>query len=440
MATKTRNRVKKFYDLQEIAFSGRAARVDRDKNVIRGVKLLGLESVNNATYKDSALASDYSLYEGADCFFDHPGNPTSPRGYGEKFGKIRGVSHKKGVGLFGDIHFNPKHNLAEQVLWDVENSPESVGMSPNHRVEATENSSGRKIVERIARVRSVDIVSNPATTQSLFEHEDEMRKPTLRSLLKLATPHGQKFVNLLEGDHGLDVTAPIDVLGDMKPAEAVADALAQTAVAIFMDETVSPEETGSKIAELAAIVQEVKAKVEPGGLGLAEPDSEEVVDEIEELANEDISSEETPEVPAEEAPAGEFPPEDAPPAEDAPAEDAPAEDAPAEEEDDEEKKKKKVNATESVIEKQIANLSKIVLRMDRREKARNFLESANVPVDGSKIAELMECKNESAMRDVMESWPGKRRGAARPNIRVNAIKPAEIPTDFRDLKRRYVSK
>ena len=39
-----------------------------------------------------------------------------------------------GEGLFADFHFNPKHALAEQLLWDAEHAPENVGFS--HNVEA----------------------------------------------------------------------------------------------------------------------------------------------------------------------------------------------------------------------------------------------------------------------------------------------------------------
>ena len=71
-------------------------------------------------------------------------------------------------GLFADFHFNPKHALAEQLLWDAEHAPENVGFS--HNVEArTARRGDRLVVEAITRVQSVDLVADPATTRGLFE-------------------------------------------------------------------------------------------------------------------------------------------------------------------------------------------------------------------------------------------------------------------------------
>ena len=89
---------------------------------------------------------------------------------------IRGV--KAGSdGLFADFHFNPKHTLSEQLLWDAEHAPENVGFS--HNVEArTARRGDRVVVEAITRVQSVDLVADPATTRGLFEsHPDEQAAP-----------------------------------------------------------------------------------------------------------------------------------------------------------------------------------------------------------------------------------------------------------------------
>ncbi len=75
------------------------------------------------------------LYEDAKVNVNHPkGNPAGPRDYQDRIGTIRGVAMRAGEGLFGDFHFNPKHALAEQLMWDAEHAPENVGFS--HNVEA----------------------------------------------------------------------------------------------------------------------------------------------------------------------------------------------------------------------------------------------------------------------------------------------------------------
>ena len=137
--------------------------------MIRGVKILGLESRNQRSYLPEALSRAVPLYEGAKVNVNHPkGSPTGPRDYQDRLGTIRNVEVRAEQGLFGDLHFNPRHTLAEQLIWDAEHSPENVGFS--HNVEAQTSRRGdRVVVEAITRVQSVDLVADPATTRGLFE-------------------------------------------------------------------------------------------------------------------------------------------------------------------------------------------------------------------------------------------------------------------------------
>ena len=144
-------------------------RVDREEGVIRGVKILGLKSRNRRSYLPEALVQAARLYEDAKVNVNHPkGNPGAPRDYQDRIGVIRHVDARPGEGLFADFYFNPKHALAEQILWDAEHAPENVGFS--HNVEArTVRQGDEVVVEAITRVQSVDLVADPATTRSLFE-------------------------------------------------------------------------------------------------------------------------------------------------------------------------------------------------------------------------------------------------------------------------------
>jgi hypothetical protein len=156
--------------LQEFVDSGGARlRVDRGAGIIRGVKLLGLESRNRRRYREEALAAAVGLYEGAKVNINHPkGHPLSPRDYQDRLGVIRSVEFRTGEGLFGDLHFNPKHNLSEQLVWDAENASKNVGLSHNvlARVARTGDDT---VVEAITKVQSIDLVADPATTSGLFE-------------------------------------------------------------------------------------------------------------------------------------------------------------------------------------------------------------------------------------------------------------------------------
>ena len=156
--------------LQEFCDSrGVPMRVDRQAGVIRGVKILGLQSRNGRQYLPEALAKAVPLYEGAKVNVNHPkGSPLTPRDYQDRIGVIRGAVLKPNEGLFGDLHFNPKHVLAEQLAWDAEHAPENVGFSHNVQARTSRRDDGL-LVEEITRVQSVDLVADPATTRGLYE-------------------------------------------------------------------------------------------------------------------------------------------------------------------------------------------------------------------------------------------------------------------------------
>lgn len=151
-------------------FSSIANKVDRETSTIRGVKLLGLESTNKRTYPRPTIERAGPLYEGVQVNVDHaPDRHTGARSYRDRIGHVRGVIARED-GLYGDLHFNPKHPLMEQILWDAEHATKNVGMS--HNVEATlSRRSGKAVVEAINRVVSVDLVTDPATTRGLFEQQ-----------------------------------------------------------------------------------------------------------------------------------------------------------------------------------------------------------------------------------------------------------------------------
>ena len=151
---------------------GLALRVDREESLLRGVKLLGLVSRNGRRYLESTLASAASLYEHAKVNINHADSGVNaPRSYRDRLGVIRNVRLRSGEGLFGDLHFNPKHPVAEQLLWDAEHVPENVGLSHNVLAE-TEQQTGETVVKTITKVLSVDLVADPATTDGLYENTE----------------------------------------------------------------------------------------------------------------------------------------------------------------------------------------------------------------------------------------------------------------------------
>ena len=155
--------------LQEYADNrGVRLRVDREKGVISGVKLLGMLSRKGREYPKEVMARALPLYEGMRVNVDHV-DPGQRRSLRDRIGLVRNVTLRED-GLYGDFHFNPKHALAEQIAWDAENAPQNLGFSHDTR-GTSRTSGGRVVVESIDKVLSVDLVANPATTAGLFEDD-----------------------------------------------------------------------------------------------------------------------------------------------------------------------------------------------------------------------------------------------------------------------------
>lgn len=178
--------------LQEYASSaGLALRVDREKCMVYGVKVLGLHSKNDGgkrTYSPKATSEGLSLYEGAAVFVDHQKGP-GPRSYRDRNGRLTNPRCLNGE-IFADHAYNPKHPVTEQYLEDAEHAPGNVGFS--HDVEGTvSRKDGQVIVESIVKVNSVDLVARPATTRGLFENEELPADPIQRELCE----HGLSAVS-----------------------------------------------------------------------------------------------------------------------------------------------------------------------------------------------------------------------------------------------------
>ena len=163
-------------DLREFVSSrGVKVAVDRARGMIEGVKILGLRSRNGREYLPQAVEKAAGLYEGIQVNVDH-GDTGKARSYRDRLGKLSRVEMRPD-GLYGNLHVNPKHALAEQLFWDAENAPENVGLSHDAQGRSARRG-GKTVVEDIHAVRSVDLVADPASTLSLFESEQSTETPT----------------------------------------------------------------------------------------------------------------------------------------------------------------------------------------------------------------------------------------------------------------------
>ena len=179
MTTTAKNQ---YVDLLEYQSAGKF-RVDREAGVIRNVKLIGLESSNSGgkrRYPKDTLSRARNLYEGAAIYIDHVTDPTKAavvRSQRDHWGEVRDVS-ERADGLYGDVHYLKKHSQTEEILERAERFPNRVACSHSARA-AVEYRQGYEIVTDIELVRSVDLVTQPATTKTLFESVTQEGRKTM---------------------------------------------------------------------------------------------------------------------------------------------------------------------------------------------------------------------------------------------------------------------
>jgi hypothetical protein len=143
------------------------AGVDRERRVIRGISLLSSNSKNGRRYTEEALIRAVPLFEGAKTFANHPkpAERGEVRDVRDLIGKCLNVRYEEGK-LKGDLEVLQSHK--DWVFPLAEQASELVGLSINAKGRVRLTDEG-EVVEEIALVRSVDLVSEPAATISLFE-------------------------------------------------------------------------------------------------------------------------------------------------------------------------------------------------------------------------------------------------------------------------------
>lgn len=167
--------------IQEFFHADQQLNLDQiEEGIVKNVKFLGPVSANGRDYPEQSRRNAIEkkrAYEEAKVYINHPsGGDTQqgPRAFQDLFGVMRATRHQSDGG-FCNFHFNPKHPLAEAFKWLAKNEPKAIGFSHNIN-GATTFEGGREIVEEIIEVHSVDLVTDPATTNGLFESRGRSMK------------------------------------------------------------------------------------------------------------------------------------------------------------------------------------------------------------------------------------------------------------------------
>ena len=148
------------------------ASIDSDNMTIKGACLFGArESANKRIYTDKAIESINRLSDGVKCYINHPTKTELKERDGVRdlrdwVGVYRNP-RREGVKVFGDLVCREQYfDLARDIALL---QPANVGNSINARVKAYQGDNGMESIADVEMLRSVDLVSNAATTTSLFE-------------------------------------------------------------------------------------------------------------------------------------------------------------------------------------------------------------------------------------------------------------------------------
>lgn len=243
--------------------------VDREAGCICGVKVLGLDSLNGRRYDDAAVKAAIGLYEGAKVNLNHV---LGDRNVLDRFGKLVGVEHRPGKGLWAArLVYNPEHVQARQILWFAEHMPDALGLSHDVLGDGEEGEDGILVITHIESVRSVDLVAEPATADSLYESRSPMKKKI--KVKDLASKHKdhkglQSLVTVLEDVGMPDMEVEAD--GDQVDLAAAIKGCMQ---AIMDDTSLDSKAMLDQLKKVAKLRDELNGK--PGGDEGGSDDSQE---------------------------------------------------------------------------------------------------------------------------------------------------------------------
>src|SRR5262245_11708950 len=199
------------------------SRVDQEAGIIRRAKVVCTLSRNGRTYPPALLAERFGVYEGSQVYADHDygqlktgrARPLSQWG-----GVIRGATFEGG-GVYADVHCLRETAAGRIILEAAARMPDRFGLSPMHLIDSVKDSDGRETVTAILECWSVDAVTRPATTRTLFEQDETMPDDVAAPMAPAAPPAPsveEAFAilqNAVMADADLDDTERLQVLKDV---------------------------------------------------------------------------------------------------------------------------------------------------------------------------------------------------------------------------------
>lgn len=143
---------------------------------IRAVAVLNSRSANGRTYPRSTMERARKLFEGVRVYVDHQAEHLDePRSVRDLIGKLEHVRlDDDGPTLRADLRVFAGTD-GDRVIEIAKSDPDAAGLSINARGNVTDDD-GSEVVEAITKVRSVDLVAEPAATSGIFEGRNADRR------------------------------------------------------------------------------------------------------------------------------------------------------------------------------------------------------------------------------------------------------------------------
>ena len=251
-------------------------RVDREKRMIYGLKLAGMQSRNS--HGENADGTDYAieayqkakhLYEGAPGYWGHPprATPNVERPPHEKILTYCDIEVRND-GVYGNAKYLGSHPYTPLLLEAVEGDPGWFALSHNATGRGPVRNR-RYVIEEIGQVKSVDVVCRGATNKTLFESEESNMTVKFSQIPAIFTGKMRdRYKQLVESDEymaGVDVPAPAE-------GGTADEHLSNAAKAIFDDDSL---DATAKLAKLKLLL---KIGEEPSETKSEEPDGDEDVE------------------------------------------------------------------------------------------------------------------------------------------------------------------
>jgi hypothetical protein len=258
--------------------SAPALRVDEEKCVIYGVKVVGRFSKNchgragvteGSEYTPDALKQAVPLYDNVVVNPNHPASKAlaaAERNVTESVGVIRNPRYEND-GIHGDLHYYPDDPTARKLVHNVKNKLGGMALSHNAYPGRERVQGGKLIIESIAHVNSVDVVQRGGTTDTLWEsQETEPVKTTFQAILeswvaKKSPARKAVAKHLLEMDDAPGLDAPVEA----PPADPDEQLLAgfKAAIMAIIDGDGSAKDKAKQIAAYLKAHEDLTGSGEP---------------------------------------------------------------------------------------------------------------------------------------------------------------------------------